>query len=69
MTQTADGLFAFITGLAAFRSHSQPWFRVIADRIPVKQVMLRWFTIVGAGATILGGAIILPWKQNGFGLQ
>ena len=48
-----------------FSSHSQSGLGVIADRIPVKQVMLRWFTIVGAGATILlGGAIILPMEAK-----
>ena len=66
MTQTADGLFAFITGLAAISvAILSPGLGVIADRIPVKQVMLRWFTIVGAGATILlGGAIILPMEAK-----
>ena len=72
MTQTADGLFAFVTGLAAISvAILSPGLGVIADRIPVKQLMLRWFTIVGAGATILLGVLQLfyLWKQNGFGLQ
>lgn len=62
VTQTADGLFAFVTGLAAISvAVLSPGLGVIADRIPVKQLMLRWFTIVGAGATILlGAALILP---------
>ena len=66
MTQTADGLFAFVTGLAAISvAILSPGLGVIADRIPVKQVMLRWFTIVGAGATILlGAAIILPMETR-----
>ena len=66
MTQTADGLFAFVTGLAAISvAVLSPGLGVIADRIPVKQLMLRWFTIVGAGATILlGAALVLPMSAK-----
>ena len=65
MTQTADGLFAFVTGLAAISvAILSPGLGVIADRIPVKQVMLRWFTIVEQEQLSWGGAIILPMEAK-----
>ncbi len=62
MTQTADGIFALVTASAALLvAIVSPGLGVIADRIPIKQLMLRWATIVASGATVLlGAALLLP---------
>ncbi len=62
MTQTADGIFALVTASAAlFVAVISPGLGVIADRIPIKQLMLKWATIVACGATVLLGlALFLP---------
>jgi UMF1 family MFS transporter len=62
MTQTADGIFALVTASAALLvAIVSPGLGVIADRIPIKQLMLRWATIVASGATVLlGAALFLP---------
>ena len=62
MTQTADGIFALVTASAALLvAVVSPGLGVIADRIPIKQLMLRWATIVASGATVLlGAALFLP---------
>jgi UMF1 family MFS transporter len=62
MTQTADGIFALVTASAAlFVAIISPGLGVIADRIPIKQLMLRWATIIACTATVLLGlALFLP---------
>ncbi len=62
MTQTADGIFALVTASAAlFVAVISPGLGVIADRIPIKQLMLKWATIIACGATVLLGlALFLP---------
>ena len=54
-------MFALVTGVAALIvAVLSPGMGVIADRRPIKQSMLRWMTILGAGATILlGGALLI----------
>ena len=54
-------MFALVTGVAALIvAVLSPGLGVIADRRPIKQSMLRWMTILGAGATILlGGALLI----------
>ncbi|MDE0574681.1 MAG: MFS transporter [Candidatus Poseidoniales archaeon] len=56
-TQTGDAFYAFILTISmVFVVLTAPALGVIADRMPVKKKLLKWYTIAGIGFTALMGA-------------
>ncbi|MEE3083135.1 MAG: MFS transporter [Candidatus Thermoplasmatota archaeon] len=56
-TQTGDSFYAFILTISmVFVVLTAPALGVIADRMPVKKKLLKWYTIAGIGFTALMGA-------------
>ncbi len=56
-TQTGDSFYAFILTISmVFVVLTAPALGVIADRMPVKKKLLKWYTVAGIGFTALMGA-------------
>jgi len=56
-TQTGDSFYAFILTISmVFVVLTAPALGVIADRMPVKKKLLKWYTVAGVGFTALMGA-------------
>ncbi|MEE2747610.1 MAG: MFS transporter, partial [Candidatus Thermoplasmatota archaeon] len=56
-TQTGDSFYAFILTISMiFVVLTAPALGVIADRMPVKKKLLKWYTVAGIGFTALMGA-------------
>ena len=56
-TQTGDSFYATVLTLSMlFVITTAPALGVIADRMPIKKKLLKWYTIVGIGFTALMGA-------------
>ena len=56
-TQTGDSFYATVLTLSMlFVIATAPALGVIADRMPIKKKLLKWYTVVGIGFTALMGA-------------
>ncbi|MDP6899558.1 MAG: MFS transporter [Candidatus Thalassarchaeaceae archaeon] len=56
-TQTGDSFYAFVLTISMiFVVLTAPALGVIADRVPVKKKLLKWYTVAGIGFTALMGA-------------
>ena len=56
-TQTGDSFYAFVLTISmVFVVLTAPALGVIADRMPIKKKLLKWYTIAGIGFTALMGA-------------